>query len=100
MNSATNETIAKSLPATSVSLLDTRSLSYIIFLSFLVAGVRFLYGRGQKKGYERLPFPPGPKGIPILGNALQLPLKAPWIKFKDWAAVHGTILYFWYMNIT
>ncbi|KZS94045.1 cytochrome P450 [Sistotremastrum niveocremeum HHB9708] len=93
MGSAANETLAKTLPAASASLFNTQSLSYIIFLSFLVAGMKFWYGSGQKKGYERLPFPPGPKGIPILGNALQLPLKAPWIKFKDWAAVHGDVFY-------
>jgi hypothetical protein len=29
-----------------------------------------------------LPYPPTPKGIPILGNALQIPFHEPWLAFQ------------------
>lgn len=42
-----------------------------------------------REGTRRLSDLPGPKGIPILGNALQIPQKGPWIKFTEWAAQYG-----------
>ncbi|KAH6915129.1 cytochrome P450 98A3 [Coprinopsis sp. MPI-PUGE-AT-0042] len=41
----------------------------------------------------RLPFPPGPKGLPILGNALQMPDDRPWLVYRDWAKQYGEIVY-------
>src|SRR6267154_3871001 len=31
-----------------------------------------------------LPFPPGPKGLPILGNALDMPRENPWLTYWQW----------------
>jgi hypothetical protein len=31
-----------------------------------------------------LPFPPGPKGLPILGNALDIPCRSPWLTYWQW----------------
>jgi len=31
-----------------------------------------------------LPFPPGPKGLPILGNALDMPRETPWLTYWQW----------------
>ena len=33
--------------------------------------------------------PPGPKGLPIIGNALEIPSSMPWKTFRDWAATYG-----------
>jgi hypothetical protein len=35
------------------------------------------------------PLPPGPPGLPIIGNALQLPLERQWVTFTDWAKTYG-----------
>ncbi|KZS90976.1 cytochrome P450 [Sistotremastrum niveocremeum HHB9708] len=50
----------------------------------------------DRRGTRSLSDLPGPKGIPILGNALQIPPKGPWIKFTEWAAQYGDI---YYLNI-
>ncbi|KAF8140924.1 cytochrome P450 [Mycena galopus ATCC 62051] len=39
------------------------------------------------------PFPPGPKGLPILGNALDMPRSHPWITFSDWREKYGGLVY-------
>lgn len=31
-----------------------------------------------------LPLPPGPKGLPILGNALDMPRENPWLTYWQW----------------
>lgn len=30
------------------------------------------------------PLPPGPKGLPILGNALDMPRESPWLTYWQW----------------
>ncbi|KZS90977.1 cytochrome P450, partial [Sistotremastrum niveocremeum HHB9708] len=39
----------------------------------------------------KLPYPPGPAGLPILGNIFQIPLKGPWAKFSELASTYGDI---------
>ncbi|TFK73152.1 cytochrome P450 [Pluteus cervinus] len=35
-------------------------------------------------------YPPGPKGVPILGVMLDFPQERPWIKFKEWSEEYGS----------
>ncbi|KZT36776.1 cytochrome P450 [Sistotremastrum suecicum HHB10207 ss-3] len=57
-------------------------------LAVLIAGLLYkLLARPQ----SHPPYPPGPKGIPILGNALQLPPNKIWATFAEWAPVYGDI---------
>ncbi|KAI6006590.1 cytochrome P450 [Pisolithus orientalis] len=37
-----------------------------------------------------LPYPPGPKGLPFIGNVLEVDLKEPHITYTRWAAQYGT----------
>lgn len=36
-----------------------------------------------------LPLPPGPKGVPLLGNAFDIPTSMPWKAFRDLSAIYG-----------
>ncbi|KZS92752.1 cytochrome P450 [Sistotremastrum niveocremeum HHB9708] len=47
---------------------------------------------------RRLPYPPGPRGIPILGNALQMPKKDHWLTFGKWAAEFGNLIHLKILN--
>ncbi|KAJ3724070.1 cytochrome P450 [Lentinula raphanica] len=41
----------------------------------------------------RSKLPPGPPGLPILGNVLQLPRSQPWLTFDNWTKQYGPIFY-------
>ncbi|KAG7060864.1 cytochrome P450 [Colletotrichum scovillei] len=48
----------------------------------------FTYARSPRR---RLP--PGPRGLPLLGNALDI-LKDPWLTFGGWMKTYGPIMHF------
>ncbi|KAG7085476.1 hypothetical protein E1B28_003038 [Marasmius oreades] len=41
----------------------------------------------------KAPYPPGPKGLPFLGNIFQIPGSRQWLKFSEWAKEYGPILH-------
>ncbi|KAF8895363.1 cytochrome P450 [Infundibulicybe gibba] len=45
--------------------------------------------RGNPRG---LPFPPGPKGKPIIGNAQDIPTKDPWLTYTQWGKEYNSDL--------
>ncbi|KAJ7644817.1 cytochrome P450 [Roridomyces roridus] len=72
---------------------ETRSPAFTVALTALLAIIcchRYLRRRSTGT-----PFPPGPPGLPILGNLLHLPspTQHPWFKFTEWKDVFGDIVY-------
>ncbi|KAH9929106.1 O-methylsterigmatocystin oxidoreductase [Epithele typhae] len=41
-----------------------------------------------------LPFPPGPKGLPLIGNIFNFPTTWAWVEFQRLGAEYGDVLYF------
>ncbi|KAJ4470435.1 cytochrome P450 [Lentinula aciculospora] len=41
----------------------------------------------------RTKLPPGPLGLPIIGNLLQISISRPWLVFDKWAKQYGPIFY-------
>ena len=61
----------------------------VITYPLLFSIVIVILVRRRKK--PTLPYPPGPKSYPILGNSLDLPLSVPiWETFVSLANDHGT----------
>ncbi|KAG2021152.1 cytochrome P450 [Coprinopsis cinerea AmutBmut pab1-1] len=87
-----------SLPFSHVWLSHNQSLSGLPSVSpaFLLATglvlLPFLLKRWRQP--RRLPLPPGPRGIPIMGNFLQMPSIEPWKVYYQWAKErYGDIIY-------
>ncbi|KAI9458895.1 cytochrome P450 [Lactarius psammicola] len=57
----------------------------VVALAFLV--VSTLYSRGKQK---KLPFPPGPKRLPVVGNLFDMPAGAEWITYKRWGKLYNS----------
>ncbi|OCH88086.1 cytochrome P450 [Obba rivulosa] len=62
----------------------------------LCIGVIFagILGYSWKNAFPRsLPYPPGPKGWPLIGNVLDVPKSYPWTVYRDWSRKYGTIVH-------
>jgi len=59
----------------------------IFIISFTIAA--YLYHRKQKR--SRLP--PGPHGLPFIGNLLQAPTEAIWTTYERWIEQYGPLVY-------
>ncbi|KIK64878.1 hypothetical protein GYMLUDRAFT_160779 [Collybiopsis luxurians FD-317 M1] len=58
------------------------------FLLLAAVTVLFTFYRPFRAGGK---LPPGPRGIPILGNLLQIPVLRPYPKFREWAKQYGPV---------
>ncbi|RXW22172.1 hypothetical protein EST38_g3677 [Candolleomyces aberdarensis] len=47
----------------------------------------------RKRNPRGLPLPPGPKGLPVLGNVFQFPKALPWEAYDKLCKEHGDIIY-------
>ena len=63
------------------SIADALALLTIICL----AGLYF-------KNRRKLPLPPGPKGLPFIGNLLDLSPKNAHAKYYEWSKKHGDVI--------
>ncbi|KIK97017.1 hypothetical protein PAXRUDRAFT_137193 [Paxillus rubicundulus Ve08.2h10] len=55
----------------------------------LLAGQRLQ----STRSLVRLPYPPGPKPWPLLGNILHLNKSEPWLSYTRWSKIYGEIIY-------
>ncbi|KAF9463660.1 cytochrome P450 [Collybia nuda] len=67
--------------------MDATVATVILAFLFLASAFWYLY---QRPGPLN---PPGPRGLPLLGNILDMPSNYPWLTYSKWAATHGDIVY-------
>jgi hypothetical protein len=44
------------------------------------------------KRRRRAKLPPGPPGLPLIGNLHQAPTSAPWLIYKQWVKQYGSLV--------
>ncbi|KAL5520731.1 hypothetical protein ACEPAF_2734 [Sanghuangporus sanghuang] len=69
----------------SISLLDVSAVA--------AAVVCFGLLRSWRKRRDRLPLPPGPRRLPLIGNALDMPPKEEWEAARKWGEKYGPVVY-------
>lgn len=68
----------------------------IIYPAFLVkffGALLFLVACQAIRDYRRrggLPYPPGPRPLPIIGNLLDIPRKFSWLAYTNFSKTHGS----------
>lgn len=69
-----------------MSAIMHESLSFIIGLAAVIS-VLLLATRWIKRG----PYPPGPKGYPLIGNLFDMPDEKEWLTFAAWGKRYGWV---------
>ncbi|KAF9449842.1 cytochrome P450 [Macrolepiota fuliginosa MF-IS2] len=54
----------------------------------------YAYIKARRANPRRLPYPPGPKGYPIIGSLFNAPIFSPWLKYDKWFKIYGDMIYF------
>ncbi|KAG6333943.1 hypothetical protein ID866_5140 [Astraeus odoratus] len=84
------EPVFRYAPRLRYSSVMTTSLPVGVSCTILIA-LWFMVRLARKS--PGLPYPPGPKGLPIIGNALEVDLKEPHITYIKWSKIYGDIVY-------
>ncbi|KAI0056400.1 cytochrome P450 [Artomyces pyxidatus] len=63
--------------------LDTVVLA-AVFITFRAFG-----SRRRRKG---LPYPPGPRPLPVIGNLFDIPSEYSWLTYAEWAKIYGDVI--------
>lgn len=63
----------------------------IVFLVVIVAALG--YRRLRIRAPPGTKLPPGPKRLPVVGNAFDMPQENAWLTYTNWAGIFGDIVY-------
>jgi len=72
-------------------------MAYLTFLVDTLAALLFLASIWAIHDYRRrggLPYPPGPRPLPIVGNILDIPKDFSWLAYTQFSKKYGTSLCF------
>ncbi|KIJ40995.1 hypothetical protein M422DRAFT_172679 [Sphaerobolus stellatus SS14] len=63
-----------------------------IFSLLCATGLIMAYFESKKRNPLRLPLPPGPRGLPLIGNVLDIPSEYEFLTYNDWRRTYGDLV--------
>ncbi|KAG2018449.1 cytochrome P450 [Coprinopsis cinerea AmutBmut pab1-1] len=78
--------------------MTTNTATYYALWIAVPALVSWLLLRKRRRNPRRLPRPPGPKGMPLIGNVLDMPAKFQWKVFQEWKGKYGDMIFLEVLN--
>lgn len=60
----------------------------------VLAVVVLLYILVSRRNSSKLPLPPGPRKLPLVGNVFDIPPAFEWEAYQKWSEKYGIFLYF------
>ncbi|KAF8999670.1 cytochrome P450 [Cyathus striatus] len=66
-------------------------LTNLLILAGIAVSAVIAYN--YRKSQNLAPLPPGPKGLPLIGNVADLPKSKPWETFSKWGDIYGGMVY-------
>jgi hypothetical protein len=82
-------------PALAFLVSNLKSMAYLLLILDLFAVLLFLAAIRAIRDCRRragLPYPPGPRSLPIIGNILDIPLEYSWLKYSQFSQTYGHAL--------
>ncbi|GJE86541.1 cytochrome P450 [Phanerochaete sordida] len=68
--------------------------SGLTYFNFALVGLAVVLLRTYiSRSRQRARYPPGPKGLPVIGNVLDMPKEHEWLTFASWGEKYGDIVY-------
>ena len=68
----------------------------LLLALFITTGLLFRlrsWAVRRKANPMGLPYPPGPRAYPLIGNIFDLPESYPWLKYAEWGKKYGDIVH-------
>jgi hypothetical protein len=62
------------------------------YIAAAIAGLVVLRALRRQRTRQTLPFPPGPKPLPLIGNLLNMPKEKEWLTYRAWNEQYGEIV--------
>lgn len=71
----------------------TLSSDAFAYFSSTVCIVALFYAYRHRTLRSELPLPPGPRGLPLIGNVFDLNIAEPWLTYEEWGKQYGDIVH-------